>query len=152
MKVKVRTAIKAYVLIVMLNIIVSFLAHGTLNKFFVVTGLIGVIYLIVTIDIYEQFIQFGKYREAGIKFWEYGLTEQAKNQFRLSGDEILIELIDKCSQTNNKDLNIDIVKYFDDVKDNKIAQSFIIETVKKDIKTLKSSFTSIKENFKKGRM
>lgn len=105
-----------------------------------------------TIDIYEQFISHGKYREAGIKFWEYGLTEQAKNQFRLSGDEILIELIDKCSQTNNKDLNIDIVKYFDDVKDNKIAQSFIIETVKKDIKSLKSSFNSIKENFKKGRM
>ena len=105
-----------------------------------------------TIDIYEQFIQFGRYREAGIKFWEYGLTEQAKNQFKLSGDEILIELVDKCSQTNNKDLNIDIVKYFDDVKDNKIAQSFIIETVKKDIKALKSSFVNIKENFKKGRM
>ena len=104
-----------------------------------------------TIEIYENFIRFGKYREAGIKFWEYGLTEQAKNQFMLSNDQILIELIDKCSQTNNNDLNIEIVKYFEDVKDNKVAQSFIIETVKKDIKKLKDSFNLIKQNFKKGR-
>lgn len=101
-----------------------------------------------TIEIYEEFIHFGKYREAGIKFWEYGLIEQAKQQFTLSGDEILIELVEKCSQNNNGDLNIDIVSYFDDVKDNKQAQSFIIETVKKDIKNLKENFNKIKENFK----
>ena len=34
---------------------------------------------------------------------------------------------------NNSGLNIDVVNYFEDVKDNKMAQSFIIETVKKDI-------------------
>lgn len=102
-----------------------------------------------TIDIYENYIHFGKYREAGIKFWEYGLTEQAKTQFRLSNDQILIELVDKCSQTNNSDLNIEIVKYFEDVKDNKTAQSFIIDTVKKDIKKLKESFYTINQNFKK---
>ena len=76
------------------------------------------------------------------------IIEQAKQQFTLSGDEILIELVEKCSQNNNGDLNIDIVSYFDDVKDNKQAKSFIIETVKKDIKNLKENFNKIKENFK----
>lgn len=105
-----------------------------------------------TIDIHEEFVHFGKYREAGIKFWEYGMIEEAKKQFTISGDEILIELIDVLSKNNKKDLNIDIVNYYDDVKDNKIAQQFIIETVQKDVKNLKNSFNKIKENFKKGRL
>ena len=104
-----------------------------------------------TIEIYEEFIHVGKYREAGIKFWEYGMVDQAKKQFTISGDENLIQLVDSCSKNNNSDLNIDIVSYFEDVKDNKMAQSFIIETVKKDILKLKQSFNEIKENFKKGR-
>lgn len=104
-----------------------------------------------SIEIYENFIRLGKYREAGIKFWEYGMINQAKEQFTLSQDTILIELIDKCSSDSNNDLNIDIIEYFDDVKDNNIAQAFIVETVKKDIAKLKNSFNKIKENFRKGR-
>lgn len=104
-----------------------------------------------TIEINENLIQYGKYREAGIKFWEYGLIDEAKNMFTLSGDKILIELIDNLTKNNNKDLNIDIVNYFDDVKDNPLAQAFIVETVQKDVASLKSSFNELKENFKKGR-
>ena len=104
-----------------------------------------------TIEVYEQLVSHGKYREAGIKFWEYGLIDKAKEQFTLSGDTILIDLIDTCSKNSNNDLNIDIIDYFYDVKDNKIAQDFIIETVKKDISNLKSSFNQIGQNFRKGR-
>ena len=104
-----------------------------------------------TIEIYETLISQGKYREAGVKFWEYGLIDQAKKQFTISGDEILIELVDTCSKNNSGDLNIDIVNYFNVVKDNKVAQQFIIETVKKDIATLKSSFATINAKLKKGR-
>ena len=107
--------------------------------------------LLRTIEIYENFIQSGNFREAGIKFWEYGMIEEAKKQFTLSGDGILIELIDSCSGSNENGLNINIVQYFEDVKENKIAQEIIIDTVKKDIKSLKESFNKIKENFKKGR-
>lgn len=104
-----------------------------------------------SIEIYEKFIKIGKYRDAGIRFWECGLIEKAKEMFLLSQDEILIELIDICSNKSNKDLNIDIVNYFEDVKDNKIAQEFIVEMVKKDLVNLKSSFKEIKENLQKGR-
>lgn len=103
------------------------------------------------IDVYEKHIRHGEHREAGIKFWEFGMIDRAKEQFTISKDTILIELIDTCSRNSSNDLNIDIVNYFDEVRDNKVAQSFIIETVKKDVATLKKSFATIKENFKKGR-
>jgi len=103
------------------------------------------------IEIYERFIIHGKYRDAGIKYWEYGMLTEAKQQFTLSNDLMLIELIDMCSKNINKDLNIDIVDYYCDVKDNDIAKEFIVETVRKDVNQLKSRFGKIKENFKKGR-
>ena len=79
------------------------------------------------------------------------VIEDAKKQFTLSKDTILIELVDICSKSSNKDLNIDIVEYFEDVKDNQIAQAFIVDTVKKDIANLKQGFSKIYNNFKKGR-
>lgn len=103
------------------------------------------------IEVSEKYIRPGKYRDAGIKFWEYGMLEDAKKQFTISGDTILIELIDKCSSGSNKDLNIDIIEYYDTVKDNSVARDFILETVKKDVVGLKNSFTNIKDNFKKAR-
>ncbi len=104
-----------------------------------------------SIEISEKYIRKGEHREAGIKFWEYGMLDKAKEQFTLSHDTILNELIDMCSSNSGSDLNIDIVNYFDVVEDNQVAQEFIVETVKKDIANLKSSFSKIKENFKKGR-
>ncbi|MGN0960761.1 MAG: hypothetical protein ACI4PF_01015, partial [Christensenellales bacterium] len=104
-----------------------------------------------TIEIYENLIHFGKYREAGIKFWEYGLLVEAKKQFTLSGDTMLIELMDSCSNKNNSNLKYDIINYFDDVKDN-FARKFILETINKDVKSLKDSFSEIKENFRREAM
>ena len=101
------------------------------------------------IEVFENYISHGKYREAGIKFWEYGLNEDAKKQFILSGDTMLIELLDKCTENNSGDLDINIVDYFEDVKDNKLAQNFIIDTIKKDFAKFKASFKEINENFKR---
>lgn len=101
-----------------------------------------------TIYVHENFVQYGKYRDAGIKFWEYGMIDKAKEQFEISGDKNLISLVDACSQNNNQGLNIDIVQYFEDVKDNTTARNFIVETVKRDLQNLKFSFKQIKENFK----
>ena len=100
------------------------------------------------IDIYQNYIHKGQYREAGIKFWEFGMIDEAKQQFKLSGDETLIELIDACTQNSTQNLNIDIVKYFVDVKDNKIARSFIADTVKRDVENLKKSFSETNKKFK----
>lgn len=100
------------------------------------------------IEISQNYIHFGKYREAGIKFWEFGMLNEAKKQFSLSGDQVLIDFVDRCSQ-NNQELNIDIIDFYDEVKDNKVARDFIIEMLERDIADLKSGFNEIKDNFKK---
>ena len=103
---------------------------------------------LLKIDIYQKFVHVGKYRDAGIKFWENGMLDEAKKQFTLSGDTTLIDLIDAISQNQNN-LNFDIVKYFVDVQDNKIAKEFIVETIQKDLQSIKSMQKDLNEKFKK---
>ena len=47
-------------------------------------------------------------------------------------------------------MNIDIINYYLDVQDNEFAKNFILDTIKNDVKNLKSSFKEIKDNFKNG--
>lgn len=106
------------------------------------------IYHLNKIDVYENYISIGRYRDAGIRFWELNMIPEAKEQFTLSGDKSLIELIDACLVNSDSGLNIDIVQYYEDVKNNSLAKNFILETIQKDIAKLKSSFKEINENFK----
>ena len=103
---------------------------------------------LVKIEVYEKYISKGNYREAGVKFWENGLLDNAKQQFEISGDKILIDLIDACSQNDNTKLDIDIVKYYNDVKNNEIAKNFILETINNDLLSLKSVFKEIQSKLK----
>ena len=100
------------------------------------------------IKIHQDYVQFGKYREAGIKFWEKGLIDDAKNQFVLSDDKILINLIDALSQKNQGNLSYEIVKYFNDVKNSPVARQFIIDTLKRDFENLKNENKTIHEKIK----
>ena len=104
---------------------------------------------LIKIEIHQNFVHQGKYREAGIKFWESGLIEEAKKQFVLSGDDTLINLIDAVSEENQSGLNFDIVKYFFDVKDNEIATQFILETLKRDIRGIQTESKDLHEKLKK---
>lgn len=101
------------------------------------------------IDIHEKYIKIGKYREAGIKLWECGLTEDARTQFTMSGDKLLIDLMDSCINAGSTDLSIDIVDYFTDINDS-FARNFILDTLKKDVKEMKDNLLSSRKNFKKG--
>lgn len=101
------------------------------------------------IDVHEKYIRLGAYREGGIKLWEYGLIEEAKKQFTLSGDTLLIELMDTCTSAGSKELSIDIVNYFAEINDP-YARKFILETLSKDVNKLKNNLILSKKNFKKG--
>lgn len=103
---------------------------------------------ILKIEIYQNFVHYGKYREAGIKFWENGLIDEAKKQFVLSGDTILIDLIDAVSQKNQSNLSYEIVKYYNDVKENEIAKQFILETINNDLQNIKNEQKLISEKIK----
>lgn len=101
------------------------------------------------IDIHEKYIKYGKYREGGIKLWECGLTDDARTQFTLAGDNLLIDLMDSCINSGNNDLSIDVVNYFLDINDP-FVRNFILEILKEDIGKIKSSLVSSNKNFKKG--
>lgn len=103
---------------------------------------------IIKIEIYQNFVHYGKYREAGINFWEKGLIEEAKKQFILSNDQILINLIDALSQKNQSNLSYEIVKYYNDIKNSAIARQFILDTLKRDYENLKNENKTIHENIK----
>ena len=102
----------------------------------------------VKIGIYKNYVHFGKHREAGIKFWESGQIDEAKKQFTLSGDKILIELIDAVSEKNQSNLSYQIVKYFNDIKDNDVARQFILEVLRNDLIHLKQNQKDIHELIK----
>lgn len=101
------------------------------------------------IDIYQVYVHFAKHKEAGIKFWQLGLLDEAKKQFTLSGDKTLIDFVDAISQKNQSKLNIDIVQYFDDVKDSQIARQLIVDTIKADLEQMRQSQKLLHEQFKK---
>lgn len=102
------------------------------------------------IDINESMISKGKYREAGISLWEFGLIEDARKQFVLSGDDLLIELMDNCVSDSKNNLSINVLDYFADIKDD-FARSFIVDTVKKDLGKIKEGLKETKNNFKERR-
>lgn len=109
-------------------------------------------YQLNTIDIYEQFIHHEKHRDAGIRYWELGLFNEAKQQFARSGDDKLIELVDACLIDDSKELGIDILQYYDEVANNESARNLILQVVKNDLnnltneqKTINKKLKSIKE-------
>lgn len=101
------------------------------------------------IDISEKYIFQGRHRDAGVKFWELNMLNDAKKQFIISGDEALSQLLDACRGKDEGRLNIDIVNYYDDVKENEVAKEFILQTIENDRESLRQQMKEIKENFKK---
>lgn len=101
------------------------------------------------IKIHENYIHFGKYHDAGIKFWELGMTLDAKNQFILAGEKKLADFVDACSGGDKGQLNIDVVQYLPDFEENEIAKKVIMDTLKNDLNTLKTNLKNINDNFKR---
>ncbi|MDR3216415.1 MAG: UvrD-helicase domain-containing protein [Clostridiaceae bacterium] len=100
------------------------------------------------IDIYEQLIRHGKHREAGIRFWEAGMPEEAKEQFVLSKDTVLCDLIDACSGKDSDGLNLDVLDFFPEVAGNETARKVIVRLVNKDLKDLTEGQRALDAKFK----
>ena len=65
------------------------------------------------------------------------MFDEAKEQFKLSNDEKLIELLDACANGNGQKLEYDIVKFYVDIMDNDVAKNLILDTLKNDLSSLK---------------
>ena len=99
------------------------------------------------IDIFEQYIREGNYREAGIRYWELGRPDDAKRQFELSGDATLSELVD-ASLGGGGQLDIDITKYYNEVRGNEAAQLLGTRNRIHDLNRLKDKQKDIKEKLR----
>ena len=99
------------------------------------------------IDIFEKFVSKDDNRQAGVELWKVGLLDDAKEQFRISHDEKLIDLIDAC-ESNGSNLEYDIVEFYDEVKGNDIAKQLILDTLKEDLDKLTKDQNTIINSIK----
>ena len=110
------------------------------------------------IEAYEKYIFKGKNRQAGIMLWKAGLTEEAKEQFAISGDTKLSEFIDNLQGKDASKLDGSIVKYFVDFDENDDAQQLILEVLNQELnsvremhKETKNKLKEFKEKYKNGK-
>ena len=107
---------------------------------------------LIRIDVSESYVRYGAYREAGIRYWEKGLYEDAREVFRLSGDLKLIEFMDASLKNDGGALDYEIVRFYTELDGNDVAQKLILDTLKRDLlelkenqKTLGSKLKALKE-------
>lgn len=85
------------------------------------------------VRVFREFVDGGKYKDAGIAFWEIGLFEEAKKYFELSGNPELSALVDACSGEGGEKLDAGVVRFYPELEDNETARRLIVDTVKKDL-------------------
>lgn len=105
--------------------------------------------LLTKIDINEKYVRNRLHRQAGIEFWKAGFFKEAKEQFVLSNDLQLLELVDACINNNGQKLEYDIVQFYPSVADNEVAKKLIEETLINDIKDLKDKQKQLNETINK---
>ena len=103
------------------------------------------------IDVNEEFIRRGAYRDAGIKYWQLGMTDDAKEMFSLSGDETLAELVDAITQGNAGTLDASVVKFYPDLTENEGARALILRVLETDLARLAENQKEINRKFKRNK-
>lgn len=103
------------------------------------------------IDAFENYVFKNKNKEAGIALWKAGLTQEAREQFAISGDNSLIDFIDRLQGKNAENLDAEIVRFFVDFDENDDAQKLIIDVLRQDLEEIKNKHKLTKQklrNFK----
>lgn len=97
--------------------------------------------------VHENFLRYGRVRDAGVEYWRRGMDGEARKMFMRSGDEALFPLMDACIKGGGA-LDVEIVKFYPLVADNEIAKKLICETVKSDLGAIKDRQRQINEILK----
>lgn len=100
------------------------------------------------IDAFEKFVFKGKNKEAGIALWKAGLSNEAKEQFSISGDTKLIDFIDKLQGKDAENLDADIVRFFVDFDENDDAQQLILDVIRQDLEDIREKHRWTKNKLK----
>ena len=99
------------------------------------------------IYVHQQFLRYGKYRDAGAEYWKRGMDAEAREMFTISGDEQLFPLMDACREGGGV-LDVDIVKFYPLVTDNDLAKRLIVETVQNDYNAVMGKQKQINQIFR----
>jgi hypothetical protein len=100
------------------------------------------------IDVNEQFIRRGQYREAGIRFMQLSMYDDAKKQFSLAGDDELVKLAETCAGSGNLQ-GLEVLSAFVDMGDNETVRKIIVQLVGDDLQKLKEEVTITSKGLKK---
>ena len=103
------------------------------------------------IDVNEEYIRRGNYRDAGIRYWYLGMTDDAKEMFSLSGDDILVDLVDAIAHGNAGSLDTSIVAYYPDLEENEGARALILRVLQNDLARLAETQKGLNKKLKKGK-
>ncbi|MDE7297157.1 MAG: AAA family ATPase [Clostridia bacterium] len=105
---------------------------------------------LVYISVHEQYLRYGRIRDAGIEYWRQGMDAEAREMFTRSGDQALFPLMDACMQGGGV-LDPEIVKFYPLVEDNDVAKKIILDTLNKDSSEIAASFKAVNANIKRKR-
>lgn len=95
-------------------------------------------------DIFEEYIQKGDYRGAGIALWAIGESKEAKKMFERAKDYELIKIVDRCEGEGKDVLDIGIAEFFPELKENPVAKKLILDTLHEDINNINAEIRSAK--------
>ena len=104
--------------------------------------------MLVYISVHENYLRYGRIRDAGVEYWRQGMDAEAREMFTRSGDEKLFPLMDACLKGGGV-LDPEIVRFFPLVDDNEVARKIILETLDKDCKEITAAFKSASANMKR---
>ncbi|MBD5132683.1 MAG: AAA family ATPase [Clostridiales bacterium] len=105
---------------------------------------------LIYISIHEQYLRYGKFRDAGVEYWRQGMDAEAREMFTRSGDQKLFPLMDACAKGGGA-LDPDIVQFYPLVDDNDVAKKIIIDTLDKDSREIAEMFKSANNVLKRKR-
>ena len=103
------------------------------------------------VDVNEEFIKSGNDRDAGIRYWYLGMTDDAKEMFELSGDKALVDLVDAIAQGETASLDAGIVSFYPDLEEDEGARALILKVLESDLKQLTERQKEINKKFKNGK-
>ena len=90
------------------------------------------------IDINEKFIKHGNHRDAGVGFLQYGMYDEAKTQFNLTGDQSLVGFVDACVGAGDTQ-GLEALSMFTDMDGNETVQKVIVDLVRADLQNMTNS-------------
>jgi len=94
------------------------------------------------IDIHEQFIRKGLYREAGIRFLQAALYEDARRQFITAGEDALVKLSESCLGADSA-LGLEVLSAFTELADNEDVRKIVARLVAEDLKAVREGVRAV---------